>query len=45
MSESMAEELSGEEEHESFADEVHGASIEVGFPMDRYAKPCSNVLH
>lgn len=41
MSESMAEELTGTKEHEPFANDVHGTSI--GFPIERYAKPCSNV--
>ena len=44
MSESMSGELTGTKEHDSFANDVRGTSIVVGFPIERYAKPCSNVL-
>ena len=44
MSESMAEESTGTKDRESFAKDVHVMSMVVGFPIERYAKPCSNVL-
>ena len=44
MSESMAEELAAKE-CESFANDVHGTSTLIGFPIERYEKPCSSVLH